>query len=317
MKKQFQIDIQNGFIKTCFLAFAAFIISIQLYAQQLPHYTQYLYNMQIINPAYVGSRAELSASLLSREQWVGIEGAPKTRTFSINGRLRRGLGIGTTFVNDNIGLSETNNINVDISYTLITSQYSRLSFGLKGGMTFFTNNLASGITPENEIYSSSSGNFPNVGFGAFYYDEKFYAGISIPYLLETPQFYINDSFHKVRMSNNPSYFLTMGALYDITENVKFKPSTMIRYTSEMPFSVDINLNFFYNNIIETGVSYRHQNSVSGLLALIVNKKYRIGYAYDYKFAAIAGNFSTHEIIFHVDINLKRNTHWLLSNECYF
>jgi len=119
------------------------------------------------------------------------------------------------------------------------------------------------------------------------------------------------------MSNNPSYFLTMGALYDITENVKFKPSTMIRYTSEMPFSVDINLNFFYNNIIETGVSYRHQNSVSGLLALIVNKKYRIGYAYDYKFAAIAGNFSTHEIIFHVDINLKRNTHWLLSNECYF
>jgi type IX secretion system PorP/SprF family membrane protein len=316
MRKQLQILFLNRVCKACFW-FVTFLSGLQIFAQQVPHYTQYLYNMQIINPAYVGTRAELSMSLLSREQWVGIEGAPRTQTFSINGRLRRGLGIGTTFVNDKIGLSETNNINVDVSYTLITSQYSRLSFGLKGGMTFFTNNLAAGITPDNDIYETTSGNFPNVGFGAFFYNQKFYAGLSIPYLLETPQFYINDSFKGTRLSENPSFFLTSGMLFDITEDIKFKPSTMIRYTANLPLSVDMNFNFFYKNLFETGLSYRHQETISAMFAVILNKKFRVGYAYDHKLNFAGGNFGTHEIILHLDINLKRNTHWLLSDECYF
>ncbi|WP_445749019.1 PorP/SprF family type IX secretion system membrane protein [Polaribacter sp.] len=317
MKNQGKIVSQKITQNRYFFGLILLFLSFNFWSQQVPHYTQYLYNMQIINPAYVGSRAELSASLLSREQWVGIEGAPKTRTFSINARLRRGLGIGTTFVNDNIGLSETNNVNIDVSYTLITSQYSRLSFGLKGGMTFFTNNLADGITPDNDIYETTSGNFPNVGFGAFFYNQKMYAGVSIPHLLETPQFYINDSFNQPRLSQNPSIFLTAGTLYDLTENIKLKPSTMIRYTKNLPLSVDVNLNLFYKNLFEAGISYRHQSTVSALFAVILNKKFRVGYAYDHKFDFAGGNFGTHEIILHVDINLLRNTHWLLSNECYF
>lgn len=316
MKKQLQIFLINRVVKPCFWLFV-FFSCVQFYGQQVPHYTQYLYNMQIINPAYVGTRAELSMSLLSREQWVGIEGAPTTRTFSINGRLRRGLGIGTTFVNDNIGLSETNNVNIDVSCTLITSQYSRLSFGLKGGMTFFTNNLAAGLTPDNDIYETTSGNFPNVGFGAFFYNQKMYVGLSIPYLLETPQFYINDSFNQPKLSENPSVFLTAGTLFDLTQDIKLKPSTMIRYTANVPLSIDLNFNLFYKNLFEVGLSYRNQSAVSALFAVILNKKFRVGYAYDHKFDFAGGNFGTHEIILHLDINLKRNSHWLLSNECYF
>ena len=93
--------------------------------------------MQIINPAAVGARSDLNMSVLTRQQWAGIEGAPTTNTFSINGRMNKGLGIGATVINDKVGLSKSTNINIDASYTLITSRYSRLAFGLKGGVTFF------------------------------------------------------------------------------------------------------------------------------------------------------------------------------------
>jgi type IX secretion system PorP/SprF family membrane protein len=313
--KAFILKIQ--FSKQLLLGVLLLLLVSSSYAQQLPNYTQYLYNMQIINPAYVGTRAELSMSALSREQWVGLEGAPTTRTFSVNGRTRRGLGIGATFVNDQIGLSTTNNVNVDVSYTLITSKYSRLSFGLKGGLTFFDNNLANAITPDNEINTSISGQYPNVGFGAFFYNRKFYAGLSIPYILETPQFYIEDNFSEARLAKNANYFLTAGYLFELREGVIFKPSTMVRYSANLPFSIDLNANIFYKDKIEAGLSYRHQNSLSALFALIIKEKFRVGYAYDHRFEAFGGNFSTHEFILHIDINLKRNTRWLLSNKCYF
>jgi type IX secretion system PorP/SprF family membrane protein len=295
----------------------AFFISLNIYTQQIPNYTQYLYNMQILNPAYVGSRAGLSTSLLTRQQWTGLEGAPTTRTFSINGRTKRGIGIGATFVNDKIGLSESKNINIDASYTIITSPNSRLSFGLKGGITFFNNNLANGITPDNDIYASTAGNFPNVGFGAFFYNKKFYVGLSMPYLLETPQFYVEESAQKINLARNANYFFSTGALFKLTESLFFKPSTMVRYTANLPVSIDLNSNFLYKDIIETGVSYRYENSVSALFAVIVNKKCRIGYAYDYKLSALGRNFSSHEIIFHLDLNFKRNSRWLYGNACYF
>jgi type IX secretion system PorP/SprF family membrane protein len=304
----------------CFKAFVAILIfafSVSTYSQQVPNYTQYLYNMQIINPAYVGSRAELSMSVLSRDQWVGVAGAPVTRTFSVNGRTSMGLGFGATVVNDKIGLSESTNVNIDASYTIVTSENGRLAVGLKSGMTFFSNNLANGITPDNDIYASNTGSFPNVGFGAFYYNKKFYVGLSLPYLLETPQFYTQENIDKGKIVTNENYFFSTGALFNLTEDLLFKPSTMVRYASNLPISVDINSNFLYKEIIEAGLSYRYENSVSALFALIINEKYRIGYAYDYKLSTLGGNLSSHEIIFHLDLNLKRNSRWLLHNKCYF
>ena len=139
-----------------------FFFNLISHAQQAPHYTQYVDNMQILNPAFVGY---LSISLLSRKQWVGVEGAPETNTFSINGRVKDGFGFGATIINDQLGLFKSNNINVDVSYTIPTSQYGRVSFGLKGGITFFNNNNANGITPDNDVYPSTNGKFPSLGFG--------------------------------------------------------------------------------------------------------------------------------------------------------
>ncbi|MDG1398800.1 MAG: type IX secretion system membrane protein PorP/SprF, partial [Polaribacter sp.] len=116
---------------------------------------------------------------------------------------------------------------------------------------------------------------------------------------------------------NPNVFLSTGFLLKLTEDVLFRPSTMVRYTASLPLSIDVNTNFLYKDIIETGISYRYKNSISGLFTLILNKKYRIGYAYDHRFSILGGNLSSHEIIFQMDLNFKRNTRWLLSNHCYF
>ncbi|WP_339659662.1 type IX secretion system membrane protein PorP/SprF [uncultured Polaribacter sp.] len=319
IKKQMISNLKTTkkyWLKIC-VSLCILFFSLKSYTQQLPNYTQYLYNMQIVNPAYVGSRADLSMSLLTRQQWVGLAGAPITNTFSINGRTDNGLGFGVTIVNDKIGLSESTNINIDASYTIITSQFGRLSFGLKGGLTDFSNNLAIGITPDSDVYASTNGSFPNVGFGAFFYNKRFYMGLSLPYILETPQFYMDKNADETSFITNPNYYFSTGALFKISENVLFKPSTMVRYVSNLPVSIDLNANFLYKEVIETGVSYRHENSVSALFALIIKEKYRIGYAYDYKFSVIGGNLSSHEIIFHLDFDLHRSSRWILHNKCYF
>lgn len=286
-------------------------------AQQLPNYTQYLYNMQVINPAFVGARAELSITALTKQQWVGVDGAPQTNTFAINTRMNNGLGLGVTFVNDKIGLSKTNTFNLDASVTLITSQYSRLSLGLKAGYTFFNNNYATAITPDNDVYASNSGNFYNVGFGALYQNQQFFVGLSMPAFLETPQFYIQENYKQVRVSKNPSFFLSAGYVMELTDEWLFKPTTMLRYTANAPISVDVNTNFLYDEVLELGLSYRHQSSLNGLFAIILNKKVRIGYAYEHKLTEIGNDFNSHEIIFHIDLDYNRNSRWITPNKCYF
>ena len=114
------------------------------YAQQAPHYAQYMYNMQIINPAFVGHKSDFNATLLARSQWVDVDGAPETITFSLNTRLTSGWGIGTSVIRDEIGLVDNTDLNIDVSYSVPLTDTSLLSFGVTGGIAFFNNDLASG-----------------------------------------------------------------------------------------------------------------------------------------------------------------------------
>ena len=287
------------------------------HAQQTPHYTQYLYNMQVLNPAFVGANSDLSISVLSRQQWVGVEGAPETNTFSINGRTYTGLGFGATVINDKIGLSNSNNINIDGSYTISTSKYGRLSFGLKGGITFFSNNLSNGITPDSDIYESNTGKFSNIGFGGLYYNNKFFIGLSVPNILKSSQFVTFETFNKDAGVSNSNFFMVAGAVYNLSDNFIFKPTTIIKYNATVPISIDINSNFIYKKKIETGLSYRYNNSMSAMFALIFKEKFRIGYSYDTKLINYGDNLSSHELILRFDLDLKRDKRWLFHNQCYF
>ncbi|CAM1333598.1 type IX secretion system membrane protein PorP/SprF [Tenacibaculum aestuariivivum] len=303
--------------KKLFLSVLITCYSLVCIAQQVPHYTQYLYNMQVLNPAAVGARSDLNISLLTRQQWVGVTGAPTTNTLSINGRTNSGIGIGATIINDKLGLTESTNINVDASYTIITSIHSRLAFGLKGGLTYFNNKLAQGITPDNDTYNNTNGNTPNIGFGAYFYNKNYFIGLSAPHLLQSKQFLIQQNGNTSKLSNNINYFATAGIRFQLSETLICKPSTIIKHTNTLPLSIDINTNFLYKNYLEAGLSYRYNDAASILFALIINQKYRIGYAYDKKLNTIANNFNTHEIILHVDFDLKRKGRWLEHNSCYF
>ena len=296
-----------------------FLCVIIAYAQQAPHYAQYMYNMQVLNPAFVGSKSDLNLTLLTRQQWVNVDGAPETTTFSVNTRLNSGFGIGATVISDKIGLVDNTGLNLDISYTVPTSEFGRLAFGVKSGISFFNNDLADGITVDNEVYASTSGQYGNLGFGLLYSSKDYYVGLSVQNLFRSPVFELQNDIQTVKGLERGNYFLTGGMAVELSKfnDIVFFPSTMIKFTPTLPISIDMNANFVFNKKFEAGVSYRLQNSLSAMAAIIVNEKVRIGYAYENYLTAIGQNLNSHEIILRIDLNLRRNKHWLYLNCCYF
>lgn len=273
--------------------------------------------MQIINPAHVGLKSDLNLSLLSRQQWAGVEGAPITNTFSVSGRTFNRLGIGFSVVNEKIGFTSLNNVNLDTSYSLPLSQKATISLGLKVGIAMFDNNFSQAIASDNDSYESFSGRHPNVGFGVVYYKSNYFISVSIPYLLDTPVFktasYLNSSINL----NYQNFFVAAGAVFELSESVDYKPSVIVKNNENLPITFDVNSNFIYRNLIEAGVSYRYENSLSAIFAVLLNNRYRIGYAYDNKLATFGDNLSSHEIILTVDLDLNRNSRWLETRKCPF
>ena len=168
--------------------------TVSVKAQQDPQYTQYMYNTQVINPAYAGSRDVLSFGLLYRTQWVGLDGAPESGTLSMNtpfGGLDN-MGIGLAVVYDKIGPATESNIVVDYSYTINTSDLDELSFGLKAGLDI----LNVDYTKLN-IFDLNDPRFqnnidnklqPQIGAGVYYNTNKFYIGLSVPNFLTTKHY---------------------------------------------------------------------------------------------------------------------------------
>jgi len=311
------INLKHNF-KIVLIVFMFFNINVS-YAQQEPHYAQYKYNMQVLNPAFVGSKSDLNASLLTRQQWMNVEGAPETTTFSVNTRLKSGFGIGATVISDQIGLVDNTNLNLDVSYTVPTSQFGRLALGVKSGISFFNNDLASGTTVDNEVYASTSGNYGNLGFGMLYSSKDYYVGLSVQNLFKSPVFELQDDIQTVKGLERGNYFLTGGTAINLSKfnDVVFYPSAMIKYTPTLPLSVDMNANFVYNSKFEAGISYRIQKSISAMVSVILNEKFRIGYAYENYMTGLGKNLNTHEILLRIDLKFGDNNdrRWLNMDCC--
>jgi len=266
-------------------------------AQQDPQYTQYMYNTQVVNPAYVGSRDALSFGLLGRTQWVNFEGAPKTGTFTVSSPIgaMENMGLGLSIVHDELGPSIESNITIDYSYTINTSDIAQLSFGLKGGIDLldvdFTKlNIADqGDIFENNIDSKLQ---PQIGAGVYYNTEKFYAGLSVPNFLTTKHFdesqidnLINDPIGvagKTTAAERLHYFLIAGYVFDINENLKFKPATLIKVVSGAPLECDASANFLINEKFTVGASYRWSAALSAMAGFQVTDAIFIGVGYDYQ-----------------------------------
>ena len=260
-------------------------------AQQDAQYTQYMYNTQVVNPAYAGSRDALSFGLLLRTQWVSLEGAPRTATFTASTPLGalENMGLGLAIISDQIGPSTETNINVDYSYSISTSARSELAFGLKAGMSILDIdynklNIADANDPrfQNNIDNKVQ---PQIGAGVYFNTDKFYAGLSVPNFLTT-QYYDSSSLTDVTSNavaaERLHYFLIAGYVFDISDNVKFKPATMMKVVSGSPGQLDLSANFLINEKFTVGAAYRLDAAMSALLGFQATNQIFIGFAYDYQ-----------------------------------
>jgi len=274
-------------------------------AQQLPQFTQYMYNTISINPAYAGSRETLSLVGLHRSQWVGIDGGPTTQTFSIHSPLKNEkIGLGFSFINDKLGYENFSYIYADFSYTINVSAKTKLAFGLKGGFTHYNldQELLTDPSVVNDLYFNDVSNrwSPNVGVGLFLHSNKWYVGLSTPRILNTDYNKGRNGTIDYVSLERISYYLTGGLVFDLSENTKFKPAFMIKATNGAPMSYDMTANFLLYEKLWLGAAYRVNESAGALGAIVdfqISKQLRVGYAYEHPISDIRPySDGTHEIL---------------------
>lgn len=281
-----------------------------LHAQQDPQYTQYMYNQNVINPAYAGTRDGLTLTTLYRQQWTGVTGAPETLTFSGSTPIGDRVGVGLSVISDQIGPVKEKNFYGDFSYKLQVGKQTTLALGIKAGMTFHDVNLATIATtvPGDDAFANQvNESYFNVGTGAFLYGSNWYVGASVPNLLSAVHLDETQSDTGTNLgSETQHYFITAGYVYDINDNIKFKPHFLVKGAFDSPLSFDINTNFLFNNKFELGVSYRYEDSFSGLVGMQLTDNVKVGYAYDRVVSDIqvAAN-SSHEVFLTYDLNFPR------------
>ena len=285
------------------------ILSIDLaMGQQDPQYTQYMYNMNVVNPAYAGSKEGLSVTALYRKQWSGFDGAPETFTFSAHSPLGDKVGLGLSAIRDELGPVSETNVYADFSYTLEIGATTKIALGVKAGATFHDVGLVDlELQDPNDPFFSQdiSNTYPNVGAGAFLYGDNFYVGLSVPNLLNSV--HLDENGLKYG-SETQHYFATAGYVFQVSENVKLKPSAMVKSAFDAPVSFDGNLNALFYERFEIGVSYRLDDSFSGLVGFQVTDNIRVGYAYDYVTSDLeAVSDASHEVIVTFDLFFNKRT----------
>jgi len=272
------------------------------FAQQDPMYTQYMFNTQTINPAYAGTWESIGFMALARQQWVGLEGAPKTYTFSFQAPLRNEkVALGLNVISDKVGLEKRFSLFADYSYLVKITEKTDLRLGLKGGFTNYSNNLQAyqlypdGLTDplfQGEIDTKF---MPNFGVGAFLYNKNYYVGFSIPKIVHN-DFKNNFNNYSVQAEMR-HYFLIAGVVLDLNEWLAFKPTFLTKATVGAPIEFDFSANFLIIERLWLGAMYRTGDSFGFIAQWVFDKKLRVGYAVDFTTTKLQNYHSgTHEIM---------------------
>ncbi|MBF0694893.1 MAG: type IX secretion system membrane protein PorP/SprF [Flavobacterium sp.] len=290
-------------MKTRILFFVLMLSGVVGHAQQDAQFTQYMYNTININPAYAGSRGAMSIFGLHRTQWVGLDGAPTTNAASIHTPINNSnVGIGLSFVNDKIGPTNENNIAVDVSYTIRTSESYKLSFGIKGSANLFSldRDKLNPFNPADDHLQQVDSKFkPNVGAGVYYHGDKFYAGLSVPNFIKTTNYSDND--FSINEQEITYYFIT-GYVFDVSPSLKFKPALLTKLIQGAPLQVDVSGNFLIMDKFVLGAAYRWSAAVSGMVGFQVTDGLFLGYGYDLETTELRNyNSGSHEIFLRYEL----------------
>jgi type IX secretion system PorP/SprF family membrane protein len=291
---------------------AMLLLGNELFAQTEPMYSQYMYNMLGVNPAYAGSREATSLNFFQRRQWVGLAGAPQTTSVSVDGAFNDNkLGWGLQAYDDKLGVEKADGVNAMLSTHIQVSDKGTLSGGLSVGLMNYRidlMNVQGRYTPSDPaFYSNFNKWLPAVGLGIYYNTDKFYAGLSVPNVLKsrlTAFDVMNSGIQKV---NSMHVFFTSGYVFYVNEDVKIKPSTMIKAVGGAPIEADLNTNVWLRDVIGIGFSYRTGDAMVGMAEVQVNDNFRLGYAYDMTISPLKYyNNGSHEFMLRYEIGNNKS-----------
>jgi type IX secretion system PorP/SprF family membrane protein len=279
----------------------AFLLVGSLYAQQQANYSLYRYTMNVINPAYAGADGQTSFTTNLRSQWVNVNGAPETQSFFLAAPMNDKVGLGVSVVSDQVFIESQTSFNIDFSYKLQVSETANLFLGLKaGGSTYSLDRsglLNIGLPSDPVIGNIDTGFRPNVGLGAVLMHENYYISLSAPRLLSSER--IDESEGVITQATQaPHFYLSGGYDIDLSSNLEFRPSVMLRYVNGAPLSADITAAFRFYERFELGVLYRTESAVSGVMMLNLADWMDLGYAYESSTRSEIGDVSdgTHEVL---------------------
>jgi len=298
-------------MKKIIIILFSIILSYVAYAQQDAMYTHYMFNTLVVNPAYAGSRDALSITILHRSQWVGFAGAPITQTLTVHTPvLTKNIGLGMSVINDKIGPTNTSSLYFDFSYRIRFKDNSNLAFGMKGGMNFRSRNFTDLVIVNNNdpaVMNDVRSQFlPNFGFGMYYFSDKFYAGVSIPKLLEN-NFKTNSTIGTTNLaSEDRHYYLIAGTVFSINNGIIFKPTTFVKITNGAPIESDITATFIFNKRFYLGAMFRTGDALGILAGITISDKFLLGYSFDWSYTNSTARYNagSHELMLRYEFNYK-------------
>lgn len=289
------------------------LTGMQCLAQQEAMYTHYMFNTQGVNPAFAGSRPAFSVTTLHRSQWSVIPGHPVTQTLAMQTPLRReNMGLGLSLYNDRLGPERTTSVFGDYAYTIRVNEVSTLSMGIKAGISMHSINYNELYTeqPDDPLMRNRENShwLPNVGFGLYYRHESFFAGFSIPHMMQQ-NFLSNSVIGGARFAlKQRHYYFIAGTAIDISEDVIVVPTTYVKMTRGAPAELDLTTNFLFYERFMLGVMFRTRDALGVLAGLRITSQWMLCYSYDWTVINNIpnNNFGSHEVVLRYDFIFNDN-----------
>lgn len=275
-------------------------------AQQLPQFSQRMFNEMVFNPAVIGTKQVDQVLLHHRSQWIGFEGAPITQTFSYNGSMMDNMGIGGYLTNDITGPTRRLAFNLGYAYHLTFSKF-KLSIGLSGMLEQYGidgNKVTIHENLDQSIWTGYSDRTwkPDVSIGTYLYSDEFYAGIAVMQLFTSRvRLFKNETFNAT-IPLTQHFYVISGYNFHLDDEFDLLPSLLISGTVGSPMQIDFNLKVDYQKKIFGGLTYRYNDALVLLLGLKIKQRFTFGYSYDIVISPLKKtNSGSHEIIIAFDI----------------
>lgn len=284
---------------------ACYFFTLLSFAQEEPSFSLYKYNMHVINPAYAGSTEFTNISLNVRKQWLGLDGAPTTNSFYIDSPFSDRIGVGLSIINDQYSIIKETQFYADFSYKLDFGFDEALYLGIKAGGAMLNIDYESLSLSSDPLFANNLTKFnPNIGIGAYYKSENFWAQLAVPRIL-TSTWVESESTAPVVGKSTRHYYVGGGTKYFVGSYMTANTAVMAKMAKGVPTSVDISGSLIYDEKFEAGLSYRFKESLGAMVSVKPTDWLFIAYAYEYNTTAIKEfNSGTHEVL--VRFSFERN-----------